>query len=343
MKDTQWEPEGFEDDFSDLDDDSLSMDSDDSFDMDDDYDFPPIDEDDDYDFPPIDEEDDDFDDEDLEDLEAFEKAAESRPQRIQRETRPSRIEEEYNRLEEFEDENPAEIENFISSADYEDNEDDLDVIREQVLGNVRGASVDDSLPDDISLINEPQDFREEPRTSAGDSSIVSKSFLVSLAVVVLVAAAGILTSLVLSSDVEEVSARHGNNRPGVGTPLESAQAESPELGNESPTPSPTQQEDNSGDAGGDVPEGGSLVSYDISTEGDIAEVSLSYIGKNGEAQSLSGVDLPWSTDVGLEEGIKPIIKANSRGHGTVTCSILVDGKQVKTNSQAGDSPSVSCE
>ena len=45
----------------------------------------------------------------------------------------------------------------------------------------------------------------------------------------------------------------------------------------------------------------------------------------------------------MEQGYSPVLKANSSGTGTVTCTITSDGQVISRDTRSGDNPTVSCE
>lgn len=93
----------------------------------------------------------------------------------------------------------------------------------------------------------------------------------------------------------------------------------------------------------DVPEGGSKITYEISTEGDIRSASVAWVSGVGQTENQAGVTLPWSISIGAQANTNPVLAATTTGSGTVTCKILQDDVQIATKSASGDSPEVTCE
>lgn len=228
---------------------------------------------------------------------------------------------------------PTELERFLNATNS--SEDDRNALVEQSMINRQSRGYID-LPPDVSMIDDPMEEDEKPpRTRAADSKSIMNSLLAAIVVATLVICGIILFSISnMSNNNDELSAPPGNNPSGIGSPIGQGEQDDTQSDTELPPDRNTQDVD--------VPSGGSLVKYEISTQGDISEVSLSYVDANGEPKSLNGVALPWSESVGMQEGIKPIVKVNTRGYGTVVCTISVDGEQDSRDSQAGDSPSASC-
>lgn len=92
-----------------------------------------------------------------------------------------------------------------------------------------------------------------------------------------------------------------------------------------------------------VPKGGSKTTYEMTAEGDIKGVSISWLDGNGIPDSQIDASLPFSKTVGMKPSVSPTVKANSSGYGTLTCKIKKNGKTISEQTVSGDSPTIQCE
>ncbi|MCZ7478892.1 MmpS family transport accessory protein [Micromonospora sp. WMMC273] len=66
-------------------------------------------------------------------------------------------------------------------------------------------------------------------------------------------------------------------------------------------------------------------------------------GISGDQSQEQGAELPWKKTLTSGEAfLIPTIVAQSKGSGTITCKITIDGKLVKTNSSKGQFAVVTC-
>lgn len=112
--------------------------------------------------------------------------------------------------------------------------------------------------------------------------------------------------------------------------------------NSNPAPTQTKATTPSSDTNVAVPRGGSKITYEITAEGDIKGVSLSWMDGNGIPDSQIDATLPFSKTIGARASVSPMMKANSSGYGTLTCKIKKNGKTINEQTISGDSPSIEC-
>lgn len=241
----------------------------------------------------------------------------------------------------LEEKNPDELRAFLN-ANGEFTEHDQD-LKEQIDYN-RYMLTDSGVVDDISLIDEPDDNFDAPPKFPESTVDLAMAFVMALAVLAGVVSIIVAGTIYVKNNQASIAAEQNyvapqrNNPMGNGVPYDQQSREESSEESSQPTTSAQESDDDVS-----VPDNGSLVRYEITTQGDISSVSLSYIDGEGKSSSESSVSLPWSTSVGMEEGYTPVLKANSAGRGTVTCSVAVDGEVVTRDTNSGDSPSVDCE
>lgn len=239
----------------------------------------------------------------------------------------------------LEEKNPDELKAFLASNGEGDTEDDS--LLEQVEYN-RYVLDGSDIAEDVSLIDDPDESHDKPSRFSEETIRYANMFMWFLGFLLLLVTAVIMISLIVSKNSEKDIASDNyvspsNNNPVGNGELYSPEGENSSNGETSAAPITSNSENM------EAPEGGSLVRYEITTQGDISGVALSYIDATGGAESNSGVSLPWSTTVPMERGYNPIIKANSEGTGTITCTITSDGNVISKDTNSGDNPSVSCD
>lgn len=238
----------------------------------------------------------------------------------------------------LEEKNPDELKAFLASNGEGDIEDDS--LLEQVEYN-RYVLDGSDIAEDVSLIDDPDENHDKPSRFSEETIRYANMFMWFLGFLILLVTAIIMISLIVSKNSEKDIASDNYISPSNNNPIGNGELYSPEeesSSNEEASSAAPTTSDNM-----EAPEGGSLVRYEITTQGDISGVALSYIDATGGAESNSGVSLPWSTTVPMERGYTPIIKANSEGTGTITCTITSDGNVISRDTNSGDNPSVSCD
>lgn len=120
------------------------------------------------------------------------------------------------------------------------------------------------------------------------------------------------------------------------------QIESQSNSGQNPTSTSAQNSDSSTSENVSVPRGGSKISYEIEAEGEVKGVSLSWIDGNGVPDSQVDASLPFKKIVGAKSSVSPMMKANSSGYGTLTCTIKKNGKKIAEETVSGDSPTIEC-
>lgn len=251
----------------------------------------------------------------------------------------------------LEEKNPDELKAFLASngeGDYEYDEED-EHLQEQVEYN-RYLLRDSEIAEDVSLIDDPDDTYNKPSKFSEETIRYANMFRIILIFAIGLFITAMIVSLISTKNSEKDIAEENYISPPHNNPAGNGQVFDPSNTHDDPSNPPTtnmKEEDNTdrslSEDSVDVPENGSLVKYEINTQGDISEVALSYIDKEGNAQSNTNVSLPWSTTIGMEQGYSPVLKANSSGTGTVTCTITSDGQVISRDTRSGDNPTVSCE
>lgn len=248
----------------------------------------------------------------------------------------------------LEEKNPDELKAFLASngeGDYEYDEED-EHLQEQVEYN-RYLLRDSEIAEDVSLIDDPDDTYNKPSKFSEETIRYANMFRIILIFAIGLFITAMIVSLISTKNSEKDIAAENYISPPHNNPAGNGQIYNPsDNQNDSSVPTSNIEEDNNSNSSEDnvdVPENGSLVKYEISTQGDISEVALSYIDEEGNAQSNTNVSLPWSTTIGMEQGYSPVLKANSSGTGTVTCTITSDGQVISRDTRSGDNPTVSCE
>lgn len=204
-----------------------------------------------------------------------------------------------------------------------------DIIRQASTN--RRASAISSLPSGVALLPDKQDIIiPQPNDSPGDDKSMRGVLALSLSILGIIAVCfgGYTISQLIKEEETTVQAQPLEQGPGTRVSVHEGSSHSPGAGAASTSVN--------------VPEGGSLVEYRISMEGEKGSSSLSYIDGSGKAQQEVGVKLPWSKDIGAEPGTFPQIAVTSTGSGTLTCYIDVDGEQASVETSSGDQPTVEC-
>lgn len=91
-----------------------------------------------------------------------------------------------------------------------------------------------------------------------------------------------------------------------------------------------------------VPDGGSVVGYEITKEGDIKAASASWLDGEGKPLSQEDIKFPWKKEVGMKADVKPIVGVAASGTGKITCTIYRDGRVETQETSEGNSPKVQC-
>lgn len=249
----------------------------------------------------------------------------------------------------LEEKNPDELKAFLASngeGDYKYNEDEEENLQEQVEYN-RYLLRDSEIAEDVSLIDDPDDNYNKPSKFSEETLRYANMFRIILIFALGLFITAMVVSLISTKNSEKDIAAENYISPPHNNPAGNGQIYNPsDNQNDSSVPTSSIEENNRSNSSDDnvsAPDNGSLVKYEISTQGDISEVALSYIDEEGNAQSNTNVSLPWSTTIGMEQGYSPVLKANSNGTGTVTCTISSNGEVISRDTRSGDNPTVSCE
>lgn len=92
-----------------------------------------------------------------------------------------------------------------------------------------------------------------------------------------------------------------------------------------------------------VPRGGKYVRYEVKGDPSLTSASVTWFDGKGSSRSNLGVDLPWSQPVGRDKDVQSAVAVNTKGSGTVTCTILdKNNKILSQRSSSGSNPTVQC-
>lgn len=90
--------------------------------------------------------------------------------------------------------------------------------------------------------------------------------------------------------------------------------------------------------------GEATVTYEVSGDGPANNISYtSDLG--GSVAQVQNPALPWTMDIAMGEtrfAVGSVTAQRGSGEGSVTCRILVDGKEIKTSTSTGEYAVVSC-
>lgn len=259
----------------------------------------------------------------------------------------------------------GDIQSLMAAAKMQGNGDDdtEEAFRRQGFANRQTLSQQELLPDDIHLIDEPDESinrDEEIDLGTGDEKIWERLKVAS--VVLGSVAVGIIATLIYTTAtaVPDPVAQRPETILGsgdvIGQAIDGVDA--------SPTTSEPSGDnsDSSGDSGdegnsdssssdssrdkGDKKSSGSSkgeVKYEIISEGGISTASISFINGTGSSESVTGVTLPWSKTIDKADAIIPHIAANPGQRGTLTCKVYKDGEVVAEDTASGENAAVECK
>lgn len=91
-----------------------------------------------------------------------------------------------------------------------------------------------------------------------------------------------------------------------------------------------------------IPRDGYKITYRVKTEGNISAASVTFLDEHNRPRSIAGISTPWEKTLGFSRESTPAVSIATTGEGTVTCSLVKNGKMMEQKSESGSNPQVQC-